>query len=180
MAEPRGHGHELPITDHDHVQGAAAAPITLIEYGDFECPYSREAVKTVQVLQQEFGSHLRFVFRHFPLAEKHPHAIQAAEAAEAAAAQGAFWPMHALLFAHQWELEDSDLMDYAGQLGLDKTSFGEALKTHHYFERVRTDVGTGRRHGVTGTPTFFVNGLRQDGPDDARALAAAIRKVLSV
>ena len=180
MAERRSHGHELPITDHDHAQGAAAAPITLIEYGDYECPYSREAVKTVQVLQREFGGDLRFVFRHFPLAEKHPHAIQAAEAAEAAAAQGAFWQMHALLFAHQWELEHSNLMDYAGQLGLDKTTFGEALKTHHYFDRVRTDVGTGRRHGVTGTPTFFVNDQRQDGPDDASALATAIRKVLTI
>ena len=180
MAERHSHGHELAITDHDHVQGAAAAPSTLIEYGDFECPYSREAVKTVQVLQREFGSDLRFVFRHFPLAEKHPHAIQAAEAAEAAAAQGAFWAMYALLFAHQRELEYSDLMEYAGRLGLDKTTFGEALTTHHYFERVRTDVGTGRRHGVTGTPTFFVNGQRQDGPDDAQALATAIRKVLTV
>ena len=180
MAKRGGHGYELPITNHDHVQGADGAPITLIEYADFECPYSREAVKTVQVLQREFGGNLRFVFRHFPLAEKHPHAIQAAEAAEAAAAQGGFWPMYALLFEHQWELEYSDLMDYAGRLGLDKTTFGEALKTHHYFERVRTDVGTGRRHGVTGTPTFFVNGQRQDGPDDARALASAIRKVLTI
>ena len=88
--------------------------------------------------------------------------------------------MHALLFAHQWELEHSNLMDYAGQLGLNKTTFGEALKTHHYFDRVRTDVGTGRRHGVTGTPTFFVNDQRQDGPDDASALATAIRKVLTI
>jgi protein-disulfide isomerase len=180
MAERRAHGSDLVITDHDHVQGAAAAPVTLVEYGDFECPYSREAVKTVQVLQREFGDHLRFVFRHFPLAEKHPHAIQAAEAAEAAAAQGEFWPMYVMLFAHQWELEYSHLMDYAGQLGLDKTTFGEALKAHKYFERVRTDVGTGRRHGVTGTPTFFVNGQRQDGPDDVRALTMAIRRVLSV
>jgi protein-disulfide isomerase len=180
MAERGGHEPQLIITDHDHVQGTAAAPVTLVEYGDFECPYSREAVKTVQVLPRDFGADLRFVFRHFPLAEKHPHAIQAAEAAEAASAQGEFWPMYAMLFAHQWELEYSDLMDYAGQLRLDKVSFGEALKGHKYFERVRADVGTGRRHGVTGTPTFFVNNIRQDGPDDARALTMAIRKVLSV
>jgi protein-disulfide isomerase len=180
MAERRGQGPELVITDHDHVQGAAEAPVTLVEYGDFECPYSREAVKTVQVLQREFDADLRFVFRHFPLAEKHPHAIQAAEAAEAASAQGAFWSMYAMLFAHQWELDYSDLMDYAGQLDLDKMRFGEALKTHKYFERVRADVATGRRHGVTGTPTFFVNGHRQDGTDDVRALTSAIRKVLSV
>jgi protein-disulfide isomerase len=177
--ERGGHGPGLVITDQDHVQGAAAAPVTLVEYGDFECPYSREAVKTVQALQREFGDDLRFVFRHFPLAEKHPHAIQAAEAAEAAAAQGAFWKMYAVLFARQWELEYSNLMDYAGQLELEKATFGEALKAHTYFDRVRTDVGTGRRHGVTGTPTFFVNGEQQDGPDDLRALTSAIRKALS-
>ena len=180
MAERRRHGAEVVITDHDHVQGSAAAAVTLVEYGDFECPYSREAVRTVQGLKHEFGNHLRFVFRHFPLAEKHPHAIQAAEAAEAAAAQGAFWPMYTMLFAHQWELEYSDLMDYAGQLGLDKATFGEALKAHTYFERVRTDVGTGRGQGVTGTPTFFINGQRKDDTDDARALTVAIRKLLTV
>ena len=105
-------------------EGEAAAPVTLVEYGDFECPYSREAVKTIQALQREFSHDLRFVFRHFPLAAKHPHAVQAAEAAEAAAAQGKFWAMYATLFAHQWELEYGDLMDYAGQLGLDKARFG--------------------------------------------------------
>jgi protein-disulfide isomerase len=177
--ERGGHGLGLVITDQDHVQGAAAAPVTLVEYGDFECPYSREAVKTVQALQREFGDDLRFVFRHFPLAEKHPHAIQAAEAAGAAAAQGAFWKMYAVLFARQWELEYSNLTDYARQLELEKATFGEALKAHTYFDRVRTDVGTGRRHGVMGTPTFFVNGERQDGPDDLRALTSAIRKALS-
>ena len=178
--ERRGLEPELVITDHDHVQGAPAAPVTLVEYGDFECPYSREAVKTIQVLQDAFGADLRFVFRHFPLAEKHPHAIQAAEAAEAAAAQGDFWSMYHMLFAHQRELEYRDLMDYAGQLELDKATFAEALKTHKYFDRVRADVATGRRYSVTGTPTFFVNGHRQEGNDDVRALTSAIRKVLSV
>jgi len=177
MAERHGHDTGLVITDHDHVQGAAAAPVTLVEYGDFECPYSREAVKTVQVLQREFGGELRFVYRHFPLAEKHPHAIQAAEAA---AAQGDFWSMYVMLFAHQGELEYRDLMDYAERLELDKPIFGEALKTHKYFDRVRADVATGRQSGVTGTPTFFVNGRRQDGIDDIRALTSAIRQVRSV
>src|SRR5690348_1949188 len=176
MAERRGHESQLPITAEDHVQGASAARVTLVEYGDFECPYSREAVKTIEALQREFGDDLRFVFRHFPLAEKHPHAIQAAEAAEAAAAQGEFWSMYALLFARQWELEYRDLIDYAGRLGLDKASFGEALEAHRYFERVRADVATGRGRGVTGTPTFFINGHRQDGDDDLRALTSAIRK----
>lgn len=179
MAEPRAHEPALVITEFDHVQGAVAAPVTLVEYGDFECPYSREAVKTIQALQHEFDHNLRFVFRHFPLAHKHPHAVQAAEAAEAAASQGQFWPMYAMLFAHQWELEYGDLMDYAGQLGLDKARFGKDLHTHRCLDRVRADVATGRQHGVTGTPTFFVNGHRQDGDDDIRALAVAIRKVLS-
>src|SRR5690242_15959775 len=178
MAERRGHESQLPITAEDHVQGASAARVTLLEYGDFECPYSREAVKTIQILQREFGGELRFVFRHFPLTEKHPHAIQAAEAAEAAAAQGEFWSMYAMLFAHQWELVYDDLMEYAGRLGLDKTRFADALEAHRYFERVRADVATGRRHGVTGTPTFFINGHRQEGDDDVRALTSAIRKVL--
>jgi protein-disulfide isomerase len=179
MVEPRTHKPPLVITEHDHVQGEAAAPVTLVEYGDFECPYSREAVKTVQVLQREFGRDLRFVFRHFPLAAKHPHAIQAAEAAEGAAAQGKFWAMYTTLFNHQWELEYGDLMDYARQLELDQSRFGEALIEHRYLDRVRGDVATGRQYDVRGTPTFFVNDHRQDGDDNVRALAAAIRNVLS-
>jgi protein-disulfide isomerase len=178
MAERGVHVPAFVITGHDHVEGDGAAPVTLVEYGDFECPYSRQAVKTVQILRREFSHDLRFVFRHFPLAHKHPHAVQAAEAAEAAAAQGEFWPMYAMLFAHQWELEYSDLMGYAGQLDLDRIRFGEALQQHHYLDRVRTDVASGRQHGVTGTPTFFVNGHRQDETDDAQALSIAIRKVL--
>src|SRR5262249_39589156 len=155
-----------------------SAPVTLVEYDDFECPYSREAVQTVRALQREFGPGLRFVFRHFPLANKHPHAIQAAQAAEAAAAQGQFWAMYDTFFAHQWELEYGDLMDYAGHLGLDRTRFAEALDSHRHLDRIRTDVASGRQHGVIGTPTFFVNGRRQDGDEDVRALSAAIRKAL--
>ncbi len=179
MAESRTRKLPLVITEHDHVQGEAVASVTLVEYADFECPYSREAVKTVQVLQREFGRDLRFVFRHFPLTDKHPHAVQAAEAAEGAAAQGKFWGMYTILFDYQWELEYGDLMDYAGQLGLDRARFGEALIQHSYLDRIRADVATGRQHGVRSTPTFFVNGLQQDGDDDAPALGAAIRKVLS-
>jgi len=180
VAERHVHEAALLITDHDHVEGEAAAPVTLVEYGDFECPYSREAVTMIQALQREFGHELRFVFRHFPLAHKHPHAVQAAEAAEAAAAQGKFWAMYATLFSHQWELEYRDLMDYAGQLELDRTRFSEALNKHKYLDRVRADVGTGQQHGVRGTPTFFINGRRQGGDDDVRALRTAIRNALSV
>lgn len=163
MAEPRAHERTVVITEHDHVQGEAAAPVTLMKYGDFECPYSREAVKTIQALQREFGHDVRFVFRHFPLTDKHPHAVLAAEAAEAAASQGEFWARYATLFVHQWELEYRDLMDYARQPGLDRARFGEALNKHRNLDRVRADVATGRQHGVTGTPTVFVNGHRQDG-----------------
>ena len=179
MAKGPVHVPAFVITEHDHVEGDSAARVTLVEYGDFECPYSRQAITTIQTLQREFGHDLRFVFRHFPLAHKHPHAVQAAEAAEAAAVQGEFWPMYAMLFAHQWELEYSDLMRYAGRLELDTTQFGESLQQHRHLDRVRTDVASGHQHGVTETPTFFVNGHRQDGADDGQALSAAIRDVLN-
>ncbi|HEU4686506.1 MAG TPA: thioredoxin domain-containing protein [Nitrospira sp.] len=169
---------DLVITARDHAQGPATAPVTLVEYGDFECPYSRDAVRTVKALQREFGPDLRFVFRHFPLT-KHPHALLASEAAESAAAQGKFWPMYDLLFANQWELEYDDLLRYAGHLGLDRTVFAEDLEMHRHLDRIRADVASGRRHGVSGTPTFFVNGLRQHGDDDWPALSAAIRRALS-
>jgi protein-disulfide isomerase len=178
MAESRAHDTSLVITEQDHVQGEVEAPVTLVEYGDFECPFSREAVKTVQALQSTFGQNLRFVFRYFPLVEKHPHALQAAEAAEAAAAQGQFWAMYAMLFFHQWELEYGNLMDYAGRLELDRAMFSEALTKHRHLDRIRADVGTGRRHGVSGTPTFFVNGRRQDGDDNLNALTTTIRNAL--
>jgi protein-disulfide isomerase len=179
MAKPDLDEPALIVTQHDHTQGRGSAPVTLVEYGDFECPYSREAVKTVQVLQGEFGDDLRFVFRHFPLAHKHPHAVSAAEAAEAATAQGEFWSMYTMLFAHQWDLEYGNLIDYAGRLGLDKARFGEALRKHRFLDRVRADMVTGRQHGVKGTPTFFVNGHLEDGDDDQQVLTVAIRKALT-
>ena len=163
------------ISEHDHVQREVSAPVTLVEYGDFECPYSREAVQTVQALQREFGRDLRFVFRHFPLSHKHPHAVLAAEAAEAAAAQGQFWAMYATLFANQWELEYDDLMQYAGHLGLDRTRFAEALNSHRHLDRIRADVASGRLYGVIGTPTFFVNGRRHYGAYDIETLSEAVR-----
>ncbi|MGC4098244.1 MAG: DsbA family protein [Nitrospira sp.] len=175
MAKERDHGAAFVITEHDHVEGDSAARVTLVEYGDFECSYSRQAITTIQALKREFSHDLRFVFRHFPLAHKHPHAVQAAEAA---AAQGKFWPMYAMLFAHQWDLEYRDLMDYAGQLDLERLLFGEALKQHRYLDRIRTDAASGHQHGVTGTPTYFVNGHRQEGADDVDALSVAIRHAL--
>ena len=166
------------INEQDHVQGADDASVTLIEYGDFECPYSREAVQTVRALQQQLREQLRFVFRHFPLTGKHPHALAAAEAAEAAAAQGQFWAMYELLFANQWELEQSDLMAYAERLGLDRKAFRQALTEHRFIERIRADLLSGKQHAVTGTPTFFINGRLHDGGDDVPGLLAAIRQAL--
>jgi protein-disulfide isomerase len=178
LAERRAHDPDVIITKGDHVQGNATAAATLVEYGDFECPYSQQAVLTVQALQRQFGPQLRFVFRHFPL-NKHPHALQASEAAEAAAAQGKFWPMYDMLFTNQWELEYDDLLRYARHLGLDRTAFAGALDSHRQLDRILADAASGRQHGVTGTPTFFVNGRRQDGDDDMRTLSVAIRNALS-
>jgi protein-disulfide isomerase len=179
MAKLHVEEFSLIITDHDHTQGEVSAPVTLVQYGDFECPYSREAVKTVQALQRQFGHNLRFVFRHFPLAHKHPHALQTSEAAEAAASEGKFWPMYVTLFANQSKLEYRDLMDYAEQLGLNKAQFSEALTKHSYLDRIRADVVSGHQYRVSGTPTFFVNGRRQDGNDDVRTLAGVILKALT-
>ncbi len=169
----------LDISEQDHVQGSPSAAVTLIEYGDFECPYSRDAVRTVKALQREFGDQLRFVFRHFPLTAKHPHALQAAEAAEAAAAQGKFWDMYERLFANQRQLDERHLITYAKQLGLDQTVFRLALVEHHDIKRVRADVASGKGSGVKGTPTFFINGRRYEGEEDVPGLRAAIRQVLT-
>ena len=152
-----------PVGARDHVAGPDDAPVTLVEYGDFECPYCGMAYPTVKAAQRELGSQLRFVFRHFPLAEAHPHARTAAQAAEAAAAQGKFWEMHDMLFEHQDALETEDLIGYAELLGLDAEQFTRELEAGTYEKRVRDDFRNGVRSGVNGTPTFFVNGDRYDG-----------------
>ena len=152
-----------PVGPSDHVTGPDDAPVTLVEYGDFECPYCGMAHPIVERAQRELGSHLRFVFRHFPLGEVHPHARLAAQAAEAAAAQGRFWEMHDMLFEHQDALEPDDLAGYAKALGLDTKQFARDLEGGTYANRVRDDFRSGVRSGVNGTPTFFVNGERYDG-----------------
>ncbi len=164
----------VPVGARDHSQGPATARITLVQYGDYECPYSRQARPFVQELQQRFGDHLRYVYRNFPLAHAHPHARHAAEAAEAAGAQGAFWEMYDYLFAHQRELDDDGLMAAAQTLGLDLERFDGDMRQHTYAERVREDHESGVRSGVIGTPTFFVNGVRQGGPGDFDVALAAI------
>ena len=165
----------LPVSEHDHGKGLATAPVTLVEYGDYECPYSGQAYPIVKEVQRVLGDQLRFVFRNFPLAELHPHAEGAAEAAETAGAQGKFWEMHDLLFAYQRALDLPHLLEYARQLGLDVARFGRDLAEHRYADRVSEDVLSGARSGVKGTPTFYINGWRHNGSFDADTLVLAIR-----
>ena len=164
----------LPVGEGDHVRGPANAPATLVEYSDYECPYCGLAHPIVKSVQSHLGRRMRFVFRHFPLTEIHPRALRAAEAAEAAGAEGKFWEMHDLLYENQNALEDADLLLYAGQLGLDLPRFVRGLTEHTHEPRVREDFMSGVRSGVNGTPTFFVNGIRHDGPWDAETLTEAL------
>jgi protein-disulfide isomerase len=147
-----------PIQADDHVAGPETADVTLIVYCDFACPYCGRAYPIIKRLQARLGARLRFAFRHFPLIHKHPLALQAAEAAEAAGRQGQFWPMHDLLFEHQDALAKEDLAGYAESLDLDIGRFERELRERVHEKRVDRDVQSGRRSGVTGTPTFFING----------------------
>ena len=165
-----------PVGERDHARGPAEAPLTLVEYGDFECPYTRRARPVVERLGRDFGDRLRFVYRHFPLTRIHPHAQDAAEAAEAAASQGRFWEMHDVLFENQRALEDEDLSRYAAQVGLDTARFERELAEHAHALRVNDDVGSGLRSGVRGTPTFFVGGLRHNGPSDLATLRTVLEE----
>ena len=152
-----------PVSERDHAVGSPAAPVTLVEYGDYECPHCGHAYPIVKSIQHRLGKKLRFVYRNFPLAESHPHARHAAEVAEAAAAQGKFWEMHDALFENQDRLEDEDLVEMARQLKLDAKAIARALEDGSYTARVREDFRNGVRSGVNGTPTFFINGERYDG-----------------
>jgi protein-disulfide isomerase len=172
-------GAELTVPvdgDRDHVQGPAAAPVTLVEYGDYECPYCGAAYPIVKQLQSQLGDRLRFVFRNFPITTSHPHAEQAAEAAEAAGVQGRFWEMHDHLYEHQRRLKDEDLRGYAAELGLEVAAFEDDLAQHVHAARVREDFMSGVRSGVNGTPTFYVNGVRHDDSYDAETLLGALER----
>ena len=160
--------------DHDHVRGRADARVTVVEYGDFECPYCGRAEPMVRELLREFGD-VRYVWRHLPLNDVHAHAQLAAEAAEAAAAQGKFWPMHDLLLANQAALTASDLVRYAERLNLDVERFSADLRTHAGAPRIAEDVDSADLSGVSGTPTFFINGRRHYGAYDTATLSAAVR-----
>jgi protein-disulfide isomerase len=165
-----------PVGERDHVQGPATASVTLVEYGDYECPYCRAALAVVEELQRILPDDLRFVFRHFPLENIHPHARRAAEAAEAAASQGKFFEMHAALFEHQAALEHEDLLRYAAELGLDTARFSAELQADTHADRIREDFRDGLRSGVRGTPTFYLDDVRYDGVVGVRQLVAMIRQ----
>jgi protein-disulfide isomerase len=165
-----------PVSARDHVRGPATAPVMLVEYGDYECPYCGQAHVIVNQIQQRLGDGLCFVFRHFPLAQIHPHAEHAAEAAEAAGAQGKFWEMHDTLYEYQDRLDDVYLAQYAARLGLDMARFALELAEHAHAARVREDFLSGVRSGVNGTPTFFINGVRHDDSWDGPTLLAAIER----
>nr|WP_228386487.1 Na+/H+ antiporter NhaA [Ornithinicoccus halotolerans] len=160
--------------DTDHVRGNREAPLTLVEYGDFECPFCARATGVAQELLAQFGPDLRYVFRHLPLVDVHPHAELAARAAVAAQAQGRFWEMHDLLFAHQDELEYADIAGYAAQLDLDVETFLRTLDTEQTAARVRADVASAEASGARGTPTFFIGSTRHTGPHDTETLARAL------
>ncbi len=164
----------VPISEQDHSQGPVTAPVTLVQYGDYECPYTRQSTTVVRALQAQLGERLRFVFRNFPLVQIHPHALHAAEAAEAAAAQGKFWEMHDYIFHHQHTLEDADLARFAEEVGLSHSQFLQEMNEHRHLRRIEEDVESGERSGVEGTPTFFINGVRYDGSWEREALLAAL------
>jgi len=167
-----------PVGPQDHVLGPADARVTLVEFGDFECPFCGAAYPELQRVLRELGPKVRFVFRHFPLGEQHPHAPHAAEVAEAAGAQNKFWQMHDLLYQRQAALGDEDLVRYARELGLDADRVRRELAAHTHAARVHADFLSGVRSGVSGTPRFFINGRPHEEPGDARTLAAALRHAL--
>jgi protein-disulfide isomerase len=166
----------LPVGARDHVQGTDGAPVTLVEYGDFECPQCGQAFGIVKEVQRAFGDRLRFVFRELPLTNVHPNAQRAAEAAEWAGTHGAFWQMHDLLYAEQKNLSERHILELALRLGLDPVSLERAWAAHTYIARVKEDFLSGLRSGAEGTPTFFVNGVGHRGGWDVKSLSAAIER----
>lgn len=168
----------VPVSAADHALGADHAPVTVVEYGDFECPNCKNAVPAVKMLLADYASRVRVVYRHFPLEEPHPHALAAAEASEAAAQQGKFWEMHELLFANQAHLTSKHLHGYAERLGLDMARYTSEMDDHVYLQRIREQVDGGKRSRVRGTPGFFVNGTIRDVSFGMKALFDAVEAAL--
>jgi protein-disulfide isomerase len=169
----------VAVGEEDHIQGHEDAPVTLVEYGDYECPHCGRAYPIVKRVQKHFGKRLRFVFRNFPLNESHPNAESAAETAEFAGAQGKFWEMHDLLFENQERLGGPLYLEMARELELDVNALRRSLESREYAGRVRADFSGGARSGVNGTPTFFINGKRHDASFAYEDLTAAIEAELA-
>jgi protein-disulfide isomerase len=168
----------LPVTAADHTLGPDHAPVTVVEYGDFECPNCKQAAPAVKLLLERFDQKVRFVWRNFPLEAVHPHALLAAEAAECAGAQGKFWQMHELLFANQDHLKPKNLHGYAEQLGLDMALYTSEMDDHVYLQRVREHIDSALKSGARGTPAFFVNGMIQDVSFGMHSLFDAVEAAL--
>ncbi|MFL6487326.1 MAG: DsbA family protein [Nitrososphaera sp.] len=163
----------------DHIRGSVNAPITIVEYGDFECPYTGGAYPVIKELTKQFNEKIYLVFRNFPLNDIHPHAQHAAEAAEAAAAQGKFWQMHDYLFEHQKALDDAHLFEYAKKVGLDIDKFKKEMSEHVYAPLINKSLKSGIDSGVEGTPTFFINGERYEDSWDLDTLTSFLNKSLN-
>lgn len=167
----------VAVNEDDHAQGSADAPATLVEYGDYECPSCGDAYEVVKRVQKHFGAKLRFVYRNFPL-EQHEFAMPAAETAEFAATEGKFWEMHDALYENQVAM-DADLFPRLGKkLGLDAEGLMDALEEEEFADHIEADLKSGEASGVRGTPTFYINGQRQDGSFDVKTLTAAIDEAL--
>ncbi len=171
---PRGPHLTVPVSARDHIQGADNATVTLVEYGDYQCPFCGRAYPLVKAIQKKMGAKLRFVFRNFPLNNIHPNAEDAAETAESAAVDGKFWEMHDVIFENQGELEIDNLLVYAKRLKLNVKRVESELESHAQRPRVKEDFESGIRSGVNGTPTFFINGVRFDGNWESSELLEAL------
>jgi len=163
-----------PVSDRDHCQGSSTAKITLVEYGDYQCPDCQIAHPIIQLIQQQLGNQIQFVFRHFPQSHLHPQAYHAAEAAEAAASQNQFWEMHSHLLEHQSQLADSNLVEYAIALFLDVNQFLAEMASDCHMARVQADIESGIQSGVIKTPTFFINGLKYNDDQQLETLLEAV------
>jgi len=166
-----------PVGPEDHVQGPDNSPVTLLEYGDYQCSYCGDLYPVLKEVQKQVGKSLRFVFRNFPITSIHPQAFIAAEAAEAAAGQGRFWQMHDKLYENQFDLSAESIAIYAEQVGLDMERFVREVNDQTYAKRIRQDFQGGVMSGVNGTPSLFINGERYDGDRDARSIVAALKAV---
>jgi len=168
----------VPVSQVDHVLGAAHAVVTMVEYGDFECPNCKQAAPAVKLLLDRFAGRVRLVFRHFPLEDVHPHALHAAQAAEAAGGQGKFWPMYDLLFENQRHLKLPQLHAYAERLELDMARYTGEMDDEVYLQRIREHIDGGINSGVRATPTFFINGMLHDTSFGLQSLAEGVAAAL--